>query len=257
MKITNEVWNKKSLIWIFTISDLKIRYRNSVLGFGWTLLEPLLLLAVLYIVFTNVFESDIEQFPLYLLLGLIMWNMLVRGTTTALTCITSKAGILSQIYIPLEIPAISASLTALIMLSFEMIVFGIFLVAFQFIPPITIIILPFILLLEFFLVLGLSFPLSVLNVKVKDVQFVWNIVIYAGFFLHPIFYKIEILPPIIQNVLRFDPMVQFLNFARDSALYDVFPSVENIGISVGITSLVFIAGYIVFRKLSSRTMEDL
>ena len=108
MKISNEVWNKKYLIWDFAISDLKIRYRNSVLGFAWNFLEPLLLLAVLYIVFTNIFESDIEQFPLYLLLGLIMWSMFVRGTTTALTSITSKAGIFKQIYIPLEIPAISA-----------------------------------------------------------------------------------------------------------------------------------------------------
>lgn len=257
MKITNEVWNKKSLIWDLAISDLKVRYRNSVLGFVWTLLEPLLLLGVLYLVFTNVFESDIEQFPLYLLLGLIMWSMFVRGTTTALTSISARAGILSQMYIPLEIPAISASLTALIMLSFEMIVFGIFMAVFQFIPPITIIILPLILLLEFFLVLGLALPLSVLNVKVKDIQFVWNVVVYAGFFLHPIFYKTEILPLVIQNALRFDPMVQFLNSARDSALYNIFPSVENIGIGVGMTSLIFVIGYIIFRKLSSRIIEEI
>ena len=169
--------NKKSLIWDFAIYDLKMRYRNSVLGFFWTILEPLLLLSVLYIVFTNVFETSIENFPLYLLLGLIMWNMVVRGTQTAIHSISSRAGLLTQIYIPHDVPAISASLTSLIMLAFEMIIFGIFLVIFQFIPPITILVLPLILILEFFLVLGLALPLSVLNVRLKDIQFVWNVMV--------------------------------------------------------------------------------
>jgi len=74
--IYSEVWEKRSLIWTFAISDLKLRYRNSVLGFVWTFLEPLLLLLVLYVVFTNIFKADIEHFPLYLLLGLILWQMM-------------------------------------------------------------------------------------------------------------------------------------------------------------------------------------
>jgi len=71
--------NKKSLIRELAILDLKLKYRNSILGFFWSFLEPLLMLAVLYAVFTNIFQSSIEQFPLYLLLGIVMWNMVVRN----------------------------------------------------------------------------------------------------------------------------------------------------------------------------------
>lgn len=253
----NELWQKKSLIWDFAIADLKIRYRNSVLGFIWTFLEPLLLLSVLYIVFTNVFKSTIEAFPLYLLLGLIMWNMFVRGTQISLNSTLSRAGVLTQIHIPNEIPPISASVTSLIMLTLEMIVFGIFVIAFRFIPPQTIAILPLVLILEFILILGVSLPLSVLNIRFRDTQFIWGVIIQVGFFLTPIFYKIDILPSYIQSILVFDPMVQILNFAHNAALYGILPDTNEIIITVGITFLIFAIGYGTFRKMSNKIIEEL
>lgn len=253
----NRLWAKKSLIWDFAISDLKVRYRNSVLGFIWTFLEPLLLLSVLYIVFTNVFKSQIPLFPLYLLLGLIMWNMLVKGTQLALSSIISRSGILSQIYIPLMIPPISSSLSSLIMLALEMIVFGIFLIAFHFMPPPTIIILPLILILEFILLIGISLPLATLNIKFRDTQFVWNIILQAGFFLSPVFYKIDILPKQIQSIIIFNPMVEILNMAHNAVLYDILPSNEEIIISVGMTLIIFSIGYIIFKKISIHAIEEL
>jgi len=255
--IYSEVWSKRSLIWAFAISDLKIRYRNSVLGFVWNFLEPLLLLLVLYIVFTNIFKADIEHFPLYLLLGLILWQMLDRGSTFGLNSILLKGSILSQIYIPLVVPPISAALTSLIMITFELIVFGIFIVAFQFVPPLTIIILPLIILLEFILVLGLALPLSVLNIKFRDIQFIWIILLRAGFFLHPIFYQLEILPKEIQSLLIYSPLVQILNIARDVSLYGELPTTENLIIAIGMTFVILVLGYGIFKKLSSRIIEEL
>ncbi len=255
--INNEVWAKKSIIWDFAITDLKSRYRSSVLGFVWTILEPLLLLAVLYIVFTNIFETKIELFPLYLLLGLIMWNMVVRGTQIALDGTLVRGPILTQIHIPTEIPPISASITSLMMLVFEMIVFGIFLVAFQFIPPATIVILPLIFLLEIVLVIGLALPLSVLNIRFRDTRFIWGVILHAGFFLTPIFYKVEMLPEKIQPILSINPMVQILNIARDVTLYGVYPTTENVLIALGTVFLIFGIGFGIYRKLSDRIIEEL
>lgn len=255
--IKNDFWTKKSLIWDFAISDLKIRYRSSVLGFLWTILEPLLLLTVLYVVFTNVFRAEIELFPLYLLLGIIMWNMVVKGTQLGQNSISSRSGILSNVYIPREMLPISAGLTSLMMLTFELIIFGIFIAVFQFIPPYTIVLLPLVLILEFILVVGISFGLSVLNVRFKDTQFIWGIILTAGFFLTPIFYKMDMLPEKIQAVLIFNPMVQILNIARDLALYNKLPTIESIAIAVVMVSIIFAIGYGVFRKLSPRIIEEL
>jgi len=186
-----------------------------------------------------------------------MWNMFVRGTQVSLNSTLSRAGVLTQIHIPNEIPPISATLTSLIMLTLEMIVFGIFMVAFRFIPPQTIAVLPLILILEFILILGLALPLSVLNIKFRDTQFIWGVVIQVGFFLTPIFYKIDILPSYIQSILVFDPMVQILNFAHNAVLYDTLPSVNDVAVTVGMTFIIFTIGYAVFRKLSNKIIEEI
>lgn len=256
-KTHREIWQKKSLIYNFAISDLKIRYRNSILGFFWTFLEPLLLLTVLYLVFTNLFKSQIEHFSLYILLGIILWNMFSRGTNIGLNGVLSRASILTQISLPLEIPAISSTITSFLMLCLELLVFGIFMAIFQFTPSYTIILLPFVLLLEFILVLGLSLPLSVLNVRYRDTQFIWTVIIQIGFFLTPIFYKLDILPEYAQKILYFSPMVQIVNFAHDVTLYNTIPSMESIQIAVITTLLTFGTSYAIFRKIRTRIMEEL
>lgn len=164
---------------------------------------------------------------------------------------------MTQIYFPREIPAISATITSFLMLCLELIVFGVFFVAFQFMPPLTIVFLPLILILEFFLVLGVSLPLSVLNVRYRDIQFIWVVVIQVGFFLTPIFYKSEILPESIQNILYFSPMVQIVNIAHDLALYNITPSIEAVQVAIGTTMFVFVVGYIIFRKIQSKIIEEL
>jgi ABC-type polysaccharide/polyol phosphate export permease len=183
--------------------------------------------------------------------------MLVRGTQMGLNSIQSRKSILSHIYIPNEIPAISASLTSLIMLSFEMIVFGIFLVVFRFVPPTTIAILPVILGLEFVLVVGFSLPLSLLNVKFRDTQFIWGVILQASFFATPVFYQIDILPKKVQSIIIYNPMVQILNMAHNAVLYGSLPSPNDIAIAVGTTFLIFGIGYGIFRKMSRRIIEEL
>lgn len=256
-RIYQEIWKKKSLIYNFAISDLKIRYRNSILGFFWTFLEPLLMLTVLYLVFTNLFKSQIEHFPLYILLGIIFWNMFSRGTSMGLNSILSRSSILTQIYFPREILSLSSALTSFLMLCFEMIVFGIFMAVFQFSPPSTIILLPFILLLELILVLGLSLPLSVLNVRYRDIQFIWTVVLQVGFFITPIFYKLDILPEYVQKILYFSPMAQIITMAHDVTLYNKLPSIDSILTTTAITLSIFGVCYIIFRKAQGRIMEEL
>jgi len=257
MNFKNEIWARRSLIINFAVSDLKIRYKNSILGFFWSFLEPLLMLGVLYIVFSSIFKFDIENFPLYLLLGLILWNMFAKGTLLGQNSILSKAGIVTQIYFPREISPISSSLTALLMLFFEIIVFVIFMMIFQFTPGVNILFFPFVIIMEFILVLGLAFPLSVLNVRFRDVQFVWNILLQAGFFLTPIFYKLEMLPTWLQDILQFSPMVQIVTIAHDLVLYNQLPTLQSVGLLIFTTLVIFVIGYSIFKKMEKKIIEEL
>jgi lipopolysaccharide transport system permease protein len=257
MNTIQAIWEKRSILYNFAISDLRIRYRNSALGFFWTFLEPLLMLTVLYIVFTNLFKSQIDHFPLYILLGIIVWNMFSRGTSMSLSSLLTRSSILTQVYLPREIPPISSAITAFMMLCFELIVFGIFMVVFQFTPTNTMLFLPVILLLEFILILGLSFPLSVLNVRYRDIQFIWGVVLQIGFFLTPIFYKSDILPKSVSQILAFSPMVQIINMAHDVVLANKLPDLWSLEITIVTTLAVFGIGYAIFRKMQVRIMEEL
>ena len=240
--IREEMWKARGILFNFAVSDLKIRYRNSVLGVLWSFVEPLLLLTVLFVVFSTMFKFEIPNFPIYLLLGIICYRFFQNGTSLALSSLTNRSATITQIYFPRSIPGLSAGITSAIMLVCELAVFGIFMVSFQFIPPITILLLPLVLALELLLVFGIALPLSVLNVKFKDTEFMWGVVMSAGFFLTPIFYQFDMLPETIRNVLQFSPMVQIVTMAHHVVLYGTLPSVNTILYAVGSISVITFVG---------------
>ena len=255
--IREEMWKFKGILFNFAISDLKIRYRNSILGIFWSLIEPLLMLGVLFFVFSTMFKFEIENFPIYLLLGIICYNFFKNGTTFALNSLTNRSSLMTQIYFPRAIPGLSSGVTAAIMLLLELVVLGIFMVALEYTPPITILVLPLILALEFLLVLGMALPLSVLNVKFKDTEFIWMVVVHAGFFLTPIFYQFDMLPDYVQSVLQFSPVVQVVTMAHHVVLYGILPSVNSVLYAVGSTSIIVIIGYLIFRRYQVRIVEEI
>ena len=251
------MWKTKGILFNFAISDLKIRYRNSVLGILWSIIEPLLLLGVLFVVFSTMFKFDIENFPIYLLLGIITWNFFKNGTSIALGSLTNRAAFITQIYFPRSIPGLSAGITASIMLMTELVILAIFMVALNFSPSITIIYLIPIFLLEFLLILGISLPLSVLNAKFKDVEFIWGVVLQAGFFLTPVFYQFDMLPETVRNVLQFSPMVQIVTMAHHVTLYGELPTVNSILYTIFSVLVIVVVGYLIFRKLQGRIVEEM
>ena len=252
-----EVIRYRHQIVTLAINDVRIRYRNSTLGFFWTFLEPLLMLAVLYFVFTNIFSSDIQHYPLYLLLGLVIWYMFARATASATTCLIDKSDIITRVYFRREIIVISSCLSAFIIMSFEFVAFGIFMAAFQFMPPLTGVLLPLLLIDLFVLALGVSLLLSVLNVYFRDIQFIWGVILQAGFFLSPILYDLNMFPDNIKDILQINPMATILNVARDLVLYDKLPTMYATLYIAGSTAAVFALGLAVFRLKDRKLVERL
>ena len=111
--------------------------------------------------------------------------------------------------------------------------------------------------MAFVFVLGVSLGLSVLNVKFKDVEFIWGIVLHAGFFLTPIFYRFDFLPEFVQNILQFSPMVQIVTMAHHVTLYGTLPSLNSVLYAVGSISIITVIGYVIFRKMQLRIVEDM
>ncbi|MCZ7403136.1 MAG: ABC transporter permease [Candidatus Methanoperedens sp.] len=257
MNIINNLWDYRHLTLKLAISEFKLRYKNSILGFFWSLLEPLLMLLVLYVVFTNFMRVKVEHYQLFLLMGIISWNMLSRGTAMSLNSIIGKPGLVQKVYFPREVLVISSCLTALLMTLLEFIVFGFFMLIFNVMPTITIMYFPLILFIEFLLILGLSLGLAALNVYYRDMQYIWAVVLQAGFFAAPIIYPISIIPEKYVWIIMLNPMTRIIDMLRGSVIYSASPIFGDGIFILAAALIVLAAGYLIFLKLEPGFAEEM
>ncbi|MCE8425737.1 MAG: ABC transporter permease [Candidatus Methanoperedens sp.] len=257
MTFTTNIWNYRHLTYKLAISDFKLRYKNSVLGFFWSLLEPLLMLVVLYIVFTNLMRVNVEHYQLFLLMGIISWNLLSRGTTMSLYSILGKPSLVKKVYFPREVLVISSCITALLMTLLEFVVFGIFMLVFAVVPGRLIVYFPAVLFVEFLLVLGLSFGIAALNVYYRDVQYIWAVILQAGFFAAPIIYPLSIIPEKYLWIIMLNPMTRIIDMLRGSVIYSTAPIPGDGIFIIAATLLVFVIGYLIFLRLEPGFAEEM
>lgn len=198
-------------------TDFKLRYQGSVLGYAWSLLRPLFLFGILYIIFAVVLDTGdgIPHFPVYLLLGIIIWNFFLEMTTQSLGSVVARGDLIRKVRIPRWIIVLSSSISALINLGLNMIVLLVAMALNHVDIMRTILILPFLLLEVYVFALGLSLFLSAAYVKFRDVSYVWEVVLQAGFYLTPILYAMTIIPNVLyQKLLLLNPMAQAIQDAR-------------------------------------------
>jgi ABC-2 type transport system permease protein len=202
-------------------TDFKLRYQGSALGYAWSLLRPLLLFIILYVVFVKFLKlgADIPHFPVYLLLGIVMWNFFNEMTVMSLGSIVGRGDLIRKISIPRWIIVLSSSLSALINLLLNLLV----VVLFLFINHVdllkTTLLLPLILLEVYMFALGLSLFLAAAFVKYRDINYIWEVILQAGFYLTPILYPLSKITNItFQKLIILNPMAQSIQDARYSVV---------------------------------------
>jgi lipopolysaccharide transport system permease protein len=250
-----ELWSYRDLILRLAFSDFKLRYKSSALGFFWSLLEPLLMLLVLYVVFSNLMRIQVEYYQLFLLLGIILWNFFDRGTSMSIWGIVGKPNLVQKIYFPRDILVISTCVTAMMMTALEFVVFIIFMAVFRVMPGMTIFYFPILFTFEFLIVLGLSTALSALNVYFRDVMFIWRVIVQVGFFATPILYPITIFPENIRWIVMLNPMAQIVTMMRDCTLYGIPPEPLNLAYVALSTLVILLIGYFIFDRMEPKFAE--
>jgi lipopolysaccharide transport system permease protein len=256
-KHLNELYGYRNLIWQLAWSEFKLRYKNSILGYFWSLLEPMFMLLVLYVVFSNLMKIQVEYYQLFLFIGIILWGFLSRATTLGMFSIVGKPSMIKKIYFPRDIFVISSCITALLMSIFESLVFIMFMVYFRVPISINLAYVPFILLFLFILSLGLSLALSALNVLYRDVQFIWQVVLQVGFYITPIIYTIDIFPKDLQRFVLLNPIARIIISARDTIIYSSPAKIGDL-LFIFFSSIFFLfVGYIIFSKLEPVFAEEI
>ena len=160
----------RELIKILTISDLKVKYQSSVLGFAWSLLNPLLMMLVLYLVFNNVFKANQDHFALYLLIGIISWRFLANGTSASMGAIVGKSSLVTKIYIPRQVLVMSTVLSSFISSILEFLVLVPLLIILGAGLSPYILLFPVIHIIYFLIVYGISLILAALYVYYRDLK---------------------------------------------------------------------------------------
>ena len=237
-------------------SDLKVKYQSSFLGFAWSMLNPLLMMLVLYVVFNNIFRFEQEHFALYLLIGIIAWRFLANGTMVAMGSIVGKPSLVTKIFIPREVLTFSMVMSAFVSSILEFVVLIPLLLIFGASLSFTILLFPVIHALYFVIVYGLSLLLASLYVYYRDLNQIWDIVLQIGFYTAPIIYPLSLVPEKYLFYYMLSPVTRLMTMYRDILLYNTIPSAIDF-IIVALCGVVFLLiGTVVFKKLSPRFAEE-
>lgn len=236
------------------VKDFRLKYRRSILGVVWSVLNPLLMMIVLSAVFTVFSNNDpnTQPFPVYLILGMTLFSLMTNSTTGGASSIISSAPLIKKIRINKVLFPLQKVLFELVNFSFSMVAVIAVMLAFRIIPTINLLFLP---LLLFYVVLfcaGLSLLLAALAVFFADIIYLWGVVITAWTYATPVFYSPLTLPDYMQIILRFNPMYHYINYFRLIAMHGQMPTLRDNLICLVMAVITFVAGLAVFKATEKR-----
>lgn len=248
--------NKSDLLIELVRTNFKLRYNNSVLGFLWVLLKPLLTFLVLYFVFSYFRGGWIENYQIYLLLGIIIYTFVNEGIVFGMNGILSTAHIILKVNFPREIALASSLIMAIINFAINLGVLFIFSL-FNPIHPTLVSVLYFIAInvLVFVLIYGISFFSSIILVKLRDLEHIVTLVMQLLFYATPIFYPIDILPASMQKIVSLSPLTILIQAAREALIYGELVNLRSVGL-LAVFSLIFLfLGSLYFKRNVKRIAE--
>lgn len=228
--------------------DVKIKYRRSILGVLWTLLNPLCMMVILSVVFSNIFKFDIENFPLYVLSGQVVFNFFNDATTSSMTSIINNAALLKKVYVPKYLFVLArvfssfinlmASYTALLLVMVAVRTELYWTVLLSFIPLLMVVVFS----------LGVGMFLAAMTVKFRDIMHLYSVFTTGLMYLTPVIYPMSMLPGKIKTIVLLNPLTNYLEMFRNLIFNNTLPSIGTLvlGIAEGIVAMAL--GLYVFYK---------
>ncbi len=270
MKKLPRVLNRRNRILLkeLTKTDFKLRYQGSVLGYLWAVLRPLLMFAILYVVFSRIlrFGSDIPHYPVYLLTGTVMWSFFSECTGQGIQAMVNRGDLIRKISFPKYIVVVSATMTAVINLLINVGVIIIFALFNGVMPSWHWLVVPFALLELYLLSLGISLLLGAINVKYRDIASIWDVLMQALFYTAPIIYPISMVAEqseLAAKVLLLNPISQTIQDVRYNLIttqavttWDFINNPFLKAIPIMIIVVLLVTGALYFRKKSKRFAEE-
>lgn len=237
--------------------DFKTKYRRSFLGVVWSLLNPLLIMLVQYMVFSTLFRWNIPNFPVYLLTGIIIFNYMSDATSQSMTCIIQNSSLINKVYVPKYIYPLSRILSSGVNFLFSLVALYIVILFSGIRVTWYHIGLLYGMACLFLFICGLSLLLSAMMVFFRDTQFLYSVILTVWNYLTPIFYPETILPSYVLSIEKLNPMYHFIRFARVIILNGGFPDGREWLFCAIFSVVPFLIGAFVFKKSQNKFILNL
>lgn len=258
MNIFRELYNYRQMIFSLVKRDLRGRYKGSVFGFLWTFLNPLLQLVVYTFVFSFLLKSEIENYYLFLFVALIPWLFFSTAITGGSGSVLHQSGMVTKIYFPREVLPISHVTSAFInMLYSFIVVFIVIIIARVPVSPVALLYLPIVMIVEYFLALGITMLVSAITVYFRDLEFILSIFMMAWQYLTPVMYSVDIVPENLMKIFMLNPMTPITIAYRDILYYAKAPDLSTLLLAVGMSAAFMLIGFWAFGKLKKRFAEEM
>lgn len=246
--------NYKDLMGQLVLRDLKLKYRRSILGYLWSVLNPLFIMIIMTLVFSQMFNNaGIPNYPVYLMSGQILFNYMSQSTNQALSSIVDSSSLLKKIYLPKYVFTISKITSGLIdcIFSFAALLIVMFFTRSVISPHL--VLFPLVVLQLYVFNVGLGMFLGACNVFFRDIQYIYNAVTTAWMYLTPMFYPVELLPDgVRQLVMQFNPMYTYITQLRCLTVYQRLPEFQLVCSGCICASVTLVAGVWVFVRMQDQ-----
>lgn len=232
--------------------DFRAKYKRSVLGVVWSLLNPLLTMAVQYVVFSTLFRTGVENYPVYLLIGIVCFNFFNEAVSLGMTSITGNAALIKKVYVPKAIFPVARVISSLVNFLISLIPLLLVMLVTGARFHLSLLLLPFDILCLLGFTLGIALILTTAMTFFQDTQFLWGVVSMIWMYLTPIFYPETIIAPRILPLYRLNPLNRFITFARACVIGGVSPGAGMYLACLASAALSLALGALVFRKYQDR-----
>lgn len=264
MTAVTEIWTYRNLIYNLAQRELRARYKKSLLGWLWSLINPAAMLGIYTIVFGVFFKTDppiagnghTKSYGLYLFAGLVVWNMFNGTVTGAIVALQTSGGLLNKVYFPPSAPAIANMMTVILQALIEGTILAVIMIVLDNVS-ITYVLFPVTLVFLSMFSLGLGLFVSVFNVFYRDVGYLVGIGMQVLFYATPIIYPITIVPSWAANIIRLNPLTQLVEWMRDAFYNLSWPSLPSFGLTALACIATFVVGWAVFTVKARNIAEEL
>lgn len=238
-----------------TSREIKRKYARSYLGIIWSVLNPLLTMAVMSLIFSYMFKRSIENFPLYYLTGNIFWSLFSGATNSAMTALVDNKTLLLKAKLPKQTFVLSRVYTALTNFGYTCIAYVLMLIIFRVKPSWTMLLFPLDVALALVFAAGIGYMLSILYVFFADIKYLYSVLLTLLLYMSAIFYPVTSLPPVLQNVIGYNPIYMSIYIAREAVVYNRVPH-YSAWIKLALAAAISLAiGLMVFKKKENDVMQ--